>query len=85
MKLFPSLSYCCCPLKRHSKKCAGCLVTLDSITLFFFNTVSSLNFSLPEGSMTYLYFIQHQTFLLLSLLIHIATNAEIQWEMLRSS
>lgn len=52
---------------------------------FFFNTVSSLDFSLPEGSMTYLYFIQHQTFLLLSLLIHIATNAEIQWETLRSS
>lgn len=71
-------------LKKAFKKCAGCLVTLDSITLFF-NTVSSLDFSLPEGSMAYLYFIQHQTFLLLSLFIHIATNAEIRWETLRSS
>lgn len=72
-------------LKKAFKKCAGCLVTLDFITLFFFNTVSSLDFSLPEGSMAYLYFIQHQTFLLLSLFIHIATNAEIRWETLRSS
>lgn len=73
--------------KQVFKKCAGHLVTLDFYRCFSYHLVFHSKTSLcPEGSMAYLYFMQHWAFLLLSNTpIHLTTNTKMLWEMLKSS